>query len=303
MKKIPTKTRVLLIHSVACLPNITEELMWTTRGIRTVAVFVTIHTAAIMLKSWAFQARILVGLRRRWSLGMTPVTSKWAQVGKGLPCQVPSWEAFPHHLRLCREEKTKERIKRNANYSFWLGFPIPTAWSGKSQTEWPKEPPDWQPSPCLNQDTSQLGRGTDLSWKKKNSIAELPAWADFPLMEDGNNKTKDRFLPSRNSLITAAETQNLRQTFHCFPTVWKYRKKENLAITPSSPLSLCLSSVLSHSTRSNIFCRTNKWLAMNLLVPGSEEGDRQSKEPAWETTGNCKVAKKTEAPDRQPSQR
>lgn len=65
------------------------------------------------------------------------------------------------------------------------------------------------------------------------SLCKPPARTDFPEVEDGNNKTKDRFLPSRNSVsITAKASQNSRQTRHYFlPTVWKYGE-ENLAMIP-----------------------------------------------------------------------
>jgi hypothetical protein len=69
---------------------------------------------------------------------------------------------------------------------------------------------------------------TDLNGKKRNNT-KRPARTDFPVTEDGNSKTKDRFLPSRNSLfITAKATKILRQTFHYFPpTVWKYGKRKS----------------------------------------------------------------------------
>lgn len=64
--------------------------------------------------------------------------------------------------------------------------------------------------------------------EKSNNVNQ-PARTDFPVIEDGNNKTKDRFLPSRNPLFIAAKaTQNSRQTFHyCPPTVWKYVKRKS----------------------------------------------------------------------------
>lgn len=73
--------------------------------------------------------------------------------------------------------------------------------------------------------------GTHGRFEGKSNNAKPPARTDFAVIEDGNNKTKDRFLPSRNSLFIAAKaTQNSRQTFHYFPpTVWKYGK-ENLAM-------------------------------------------------------------------------
>lgn len=37
-----------------------------------------------------------------------------------------------------------------------------------------------------------------------------PARADFPVIEDGNNKTKDRFLPSRNSLSASQPKQHTK---------------------------------------------------------------------------------------------
>lgn len=83
-------------------------------------------------------------------------------------------------------------------------------------------------SPRLVRETPQLVQMTDWRGEKKND-AKPPARADFPVIEDGNNKTKDRFLPSRNSLCIAAKaTQNSRQTFHYFPpTVWKYGKRKS----------------------------------------------------------------------------
>lgn len=71
--------------------------------------------------------------------------------------------------------------------------------------------------------------GTHGRFEGKSNNAKPPARTDFAVIEDGNNKTKDRFLPSRNSLFIAAKaTQNSRQTFHYFPpTVWKYGKRKS----------------------------------------------------------------------------
>ena len=84
-------------------------------------------------------------------------------------------------------------------------------------------------SPCLVRETPGLVHMTDWRGEEKRNNAKPPARADFPVTEDGNNKTKDRFLPSRNSLFIAAKaTQNSRQTFHYFPpTVWKYGERKS----------------------------------------------------------------------------
>lgn len=82
-------------------------------------------------------------------------------------------------------------------------------------------------NPHLSQETPQSVQTTDL--REESNNAKPPARTDFPVIEDGNNKTKDRFLPSRNYLFIAAKaTQNSRQTFYYFPpTVWKYGKRKS----------------------------------------------------------------------------
>lgn len=89
--------------------------------------------------------------------------------------------------------------------------------------------------------------GTNGRFEGESNNAKPPARTDFPVIEDGNNKTKDRFLPSRNYLFIAAKaTRNSRQTFHYFPpTVWKYGERKSCH---DFFFSLSLSLVLPEAT-------------------------------------------------------
>lgn len=113
------------------------------------------------------------------------------------------------------------------------------------------------------------------------------------MIEDGNNKTKDRFLPSRNSLLVAAKaTQNSRQTFHYFPpTVWKYGKRKSchdFFFSPSSTRSDTLFSLPSPAL-------TNAWVGFCWGLDGGQN-QRRMKLDGRQSAGNCEAAKKTEAP-------
>lgn len=46
-------------------------------------------------------------------------------------------------------------------------------------------------SPHMSQETPQLAQMTDL--REKSNHAKPPTRTDFPVIEDGNNRTKDRF--------------------------------------------------------------------------------------------------------------
>lgn len=114
---------------------------------------------------------------------------------------------------------------------------------------------------------------TNDRFEGESNNAKPPARTDFPVIEDGNSKTKDRFLPSRNSLFIAAKaTQNSRQTFHYFsPTVWKYGKRKS-----------CHDIFFSFHQKWHFFSplsSVNKWLGMTLLVLGRRTDS--AKKEAW----------------------
>lgn len=128
-------------------------------------------------------------------------------------------------------------------------------------------------------------------WGESNN-AKPPARTDFPVIEDGNNKTKDRFLPSRNSLFVAAKaTQNSRQTFHYFPpTVWKYGKRKSChdfffsSLYPKWHFFFLPSPAL-----------TNDRVGLCWSLDGGQTQQRK-KLDGRQSAGNCEAAKKTEAP-------
>lgn len=127
-------------------------------------------------------------------------------------------------------------------------------------------------------------------WGKKvimqnRQLEQISLWLKMAIIGQ-----KTDFLPSRNSLFIAAKaTQNSRQTFQYFPpTVWKYGKRKSCH-------NFFFPLVLPEVTL--FFSSVNKWQSMILLVLGTE--DRPSKEKSLDgrqSAGNCKPAKKTEAP-------
>lgn len=219
---------------------------------------------------------LLVGMGKEVELRDDPSGLRGRTGGKTLALLRPQVYTFLCHLRLCREEKTKESRGIQKMPSD-LSPPSRQPGVETPQTEWPKEPLESQRLCFLqalqphiwikifhNWDEWQI-------WGEKKNTMELPARADFPVMEDGNNKTKDRFLPSRNSLIAPARDTkfkaNILLFFHCL----EIKKKENLVIILSPPPSLPLSLSCLILPEATFFSSIHEWLVMDLLVPGSEE--------------------------------
>lgn len=90
-------------------------------------------------------------------------------------------------------------------------------------------------SPHMSQETPQLAQMTDL--REKSNHAKPPTRTDFPVIEDGNNRTKDRFFCLQETLSSSQPRQHKIQGKHSsiFPPLFGNMEKENLAIIFFSP--------------------------------------------------------------------
>lgn len=107
---------------------------------------------------------LLAGIEEEVELRDDPSDLKVSIGGKALALPSPKLGSLSSSLKALwgRKDKRKNQEECKLFLLTWFPHPHSLEWKVTDKND-QKEPPDSQPSPRLNQDTLQLGRGTDLT--------------------------------------------------------------------------------------------------------------------------------------------